>query len=190
MEYTYIEHIYKDYFIYVESDRDQKDPRSGENCTTMICCHRRYQIGDLHSYKLTESTVKGWETLKEEILKAEDVAAICPIYLYERKDRRISISFAPYQDYWKSYQVGWAYITKAKLDRINEEVTGGDTDPYFILATEVIEYDRFLTGELTLKCDIENVNGDVIHTQAGWTDVKDAVESAQREIDSHYQEEK
>jgi len=125
---------------------DPDDPRQYDNLGKMVCFHRRYSLGDKHNYKFYD--YNGWEEMKSDIVKKEDVLVILPLYLYDHSG--ITMNTTGFSCPWDSGQVGWVYATKKDirewygLKRIN--------NPYIdkvreVLLEEVKIYDRYLTGE-------------------------------------------
>jgi len=125
---------------------DPDDPRQYDNLGKMVCFHGRYSLGDKHNYKFHD--YNGWEEMKSDIVKKEDVLVILPLYLYDHSG--ITMNTTGFSCPWDSGQVGWVYATKKDirewygLKRIN--------NPYIdkvreVLLEEVKIYDRYLTGE-------------------------------------------
>lgn len=85
-----------------------------------------------------------------------DITAV-PVYMYEHSDVALStgsfIGRAQHAE-WDSGMIGWAYITKAKLDET------GITEPEKAMATEVQELGRWMNGE---------VYGYVVEKQEFWS---------------------
>ncbi len=92
-------------------DTDGADCRSWDNLTKMVCFHKRYSLGDKHDYK--HDNYDSWDEMKEAISKAEDVAIIKPLFMYDHSG--ITIKTSPYGDRWDSGQIGWVFITKKTL---------------------------------------------------------------------------
>lgn len=126
---------------------DPDDPRQYDNLGKMVCFHGRYSLGDKHNYKFYD--YNGWEEMKSDIVKKEDVLVILPLYLYDHSG--ITMNTTGFSCPWDDNgQVGWVYATKKDirewygLKRIN--------NPYIdkvreVLLEEVKIYDRYLTGE-------------------------------------------
>ena len=124
------------------------NPReTDDNLGTMVCWHRRYQLGDKHSYSepyfflqhLAASagrSVAGDESFKELREAAINNYVIEPLYLYDHGG--ITISMAPFTCPWDSGQVGFIYAERK--DRAEEEILEA-------FSKEVEEYDNYLRGE-------------------------------------------
>jgi len=130
----------------VVEDMHPFDPREDDNLTTMICFHRRYNLGDKHSYK--HSNYNNWEEMKTDIIKQENAAIIYPLYLYDHSG--ITISTTPFGDRWDSGQIGFVYISKQSIcknfnvKRITQKVKELAT---LVLQDEVKVYDKYIMGE-------------------------------------------
>jgi hypothetical protein len=133
---------HKGYTIKVYTDNDPENPRNWDNLGTMVCFHRRYNLGDEHGLSKDEAI---------EITKRKDVVWL-PIYAYEHGGITISTSRDyPYNDAWDSGQLGfiyvdyatirkeyhWALLTKGRINKIVE-----------YLRAEVEVYDDYLTGSV------------------------------------------
>lgn len=128
-------------------DSDPENPRHWDNLGTMVCFHKRYRIGDEHNYK--HNDYSGWDELKKDIIKNENVGVILPLYLYDHSG--VTIKTSPFSCPWDSGQVGFIYISKKKM---LEEYGGKIVTKKMkelgekLLETEVDTYDKYLTGEV------------------------------------------
>ena len=127
-------------------DETPENPRSWDNISTMICFHRRYNLGDNHDYN--SSDYDNWNELKKQIEKDHDIAVILPLYLYDHSG--ITISTSPFSCDWDSGQVGFIFITKDQI-RSNWNIKRV-TKKWIDRATEILEsdvktYDQYLTGD-------------------------------------------
>jgi hypothetical protein len=121
-----------------------ESPREWDNLGTMVCWHRRYNLGDKHSYSDPDSFMEWWKKQKGILL---------PLYLYDHSGITMSTSNAryPFNDRWDSGQVGWTYITNEKIrkeysakkisKKLRERVAQ-------YLINEVETYDQYLTGDV------------------------------------------
>ena len=140
---------YKRYTIGIWNVEDPMDPRKDwDNLGTMICLHRRYRLGDEHSYDLEEA-----RELEAQIPKRGGV--VLELYMYDHSG--ITISTSPFSCPWDSGKIGfifvdaekirkeygWKRITKARREKIEA-----------YLESEVKTYDDYVTGNVyrnTLK---------------------------------------
>ena len=134
--------------VEIHYDIDPQNPRTEwDNDDVMVCFHRKYNLGDEHDYK--SGDYSGWEELKEQICKDNDVQDILPLYLYDHSG--ITMSTSDFGDRWDSGCVGFIYITKAKareshmVKRISKRVR--DIVHSNLLASVKI-YDEYISGEV------------------------------------------
>lgn len=141
------EKVIGNYKIEIFPDEDPESPRSWDNMGTMVCFHGRYNLGDEHYYSPAEYS--GWEEMERAIIKDNDVAVILPLYLYDHSG--ITMSTRPFSCPWDSGQVGFIYISKAKLreeysrQRVTEKLKKRAKR---VLENEVEVYDQYLRGDI------------------------------------------
>lgn len=103
------------------------NPREWDNLGTMVCGHRRYDLGDEQAQNI--GLYNSWdEWLENEIIKpngGEENVVYLPLYLYDHGG--ITMNTTGFSCPWDSGQVGWIYATK---DRFREE-TGYTDDELF-----------------------------------------------------------
>ncbi|MGB9804396.1 hypothetical protein [Desulfofundulus sp.] len=136
-------------------DETCPSPREWDNLGTMVCWHRRYNLGDRHSFHAPDDF--------QEWARKADVAVILPLYLYDHGG--ITMSTKPFSCPWDSGQVGWIYVTKEKVreelmvKRVTRDVLRRVEE---ILRGEVDTYDRWLRGEVYGFTVYEVVDGDIV----------------------------
>lgn len=159
-------------FIFETSQQEDmfETPRDWDNLGIMVCCHRRYNLGDIqydegkHAvfYTLVNDLNYNTEQLRNDLdnmeggtfiekymTKIEELAIVLPLYLYDHSG--ITISTSPFSCPWDSGQLGFIYATKEAtrkefgVRRIDERIRNNTLD---ILYKEVEIYDYFLTGEI------------------------------------------
>ncbi len=136
-----------DYLIKIRNDENGDNPRSWDNLGRMVCLHRRYNLGDKHSYRSGDHN--GWGEMEKAIIKNENVGVILPLYLYDHGG--ITISTEPFSCPWDSGRIGFIFISKKKIleeyggkivtKKLKDKVTK-------YLKSEVETYDKFLTGDV------------------------------------------
>lgn len=132
------------------SDPDAENPRSSENLGTMVCWHRRYVLGDKHSFQ------DPWD-FDKNINRTE--AVVLPLYLYDHSG--LSISTTPFSCPWDSGRAGYIYATKADIRKWFgvKRVTKRILDlAKAELETEVAVYNDYLSGEI-YGYSLEDKNG-------------------------------
>lgn len=139
MEHTHEEKI-GNYLIRIFHDVSPESPREWDNLGTMVCFHRRYDLGDKHDY--CSGNYDGWEEMKEDIIKQENVHTILPLYLYDHSG--ITMSTSPFSCRWDSRQVGWIFVSKDKVKK--EGIDESKIEEY--LKGEVKTYDQYLRGDV------------------------------------------
>ena len=116
-------------------DSDPQNPRTEwDNVSTMVCWHRRYDLGDKHDFATPQDFMAWW------LDGPDDGGTIKPLYLYDHGS--VAISTTPFSCPWDSGQVGWAYITKEQAE------SQGLPDPAKIIEDEVETYGQYLNGEV------------------------------------------
>ena len=79
-KYVVDEHKQDNYVVKVYQDESPYSPREDDNLGTMICFHKRYDLGDKHNYK--SSDYSSWNEQRKELQK-EKPCVILPLYLYD-----------------------------------------------------------------------------------------------------------
>lgn len=134
----------KRYFLSVEHDDVVDSPRTSmDNLSHMVCWHRRYDLGDKHSFADTDE-LTDW--LKEQEDQGDKV--FCrPLFLLDHSG--LSISTHDFNDRWDSGCVGTVYVLKFELEKAGftfkdnwENVAKG------IIEDEVEMYDQYLRGDM------------------------------------------
>lgn len=151
----------------IEQDTDlAESPRDWDNLGTMVCFYKQYKLGDHHDFR--HEDYKGWAQLEGSLYRHHDAAVVLPLYLYDHSG--ITMRTYPFECRWDSGQIGFIYVTKAKLRqefnrkyvtaRLEDKVTG-------ILKSEVETYDQYLTGDV-YGFVIEDEKGDVKYSCGGF----------------------
>lgn len=124
-------------------DECPDDPRSWDNLGTMICFHRRYNLGDRHNFRNPNE-------FQEWVKKVgRNNIVMLPLYIYDHGG--ITMRTVPFNDPWDSGQVGWIYVTKSRLRReygvrrVTRRVVERAKDA---LRWEVEEYNTYLRGDV------------------------------------------
>ena len=137
----------EDYTIKIYYDENPESPREWDNLTVLICFHKRYNLGDSHSYR--HDHYNSWEEMKKDICRNEDVALISPLYLMDHSG--ISISMNDFKDRWDSGMIGFVFITK---DTIRKEQRCKKVTQRLLriyqqyMEGEVKIYDQYLRGDV------------------------------------------
>ena len=106
----------------------------------MICFHRKYRLGDEHSFLSVGS-------LEEEINKKGVI--VLPLYLYDHSG--ITMRTTPFSCRWDSGQVGYIYVTREEIlkcfsvKRVTKKLKESIKKE---LEQEVKSYDYYIRGEV------------------------------------------
>ena len=171
-------HEYKGIKFSIEIDTCfNESPRDiSEHLGTMVCSHRRYNLGDEQA-KNCEHYSSWEEWFKHEI--GNDVIAL-PLYLYDHSG--ITISTTPFSCRWDSGQLGYIYVDKEKVrkefnvKRISPKLKNQVLE---ILVSEVKEYDYYIRGEVYYY-QIDNDDKDSCF---GYYGEEEAIRGAKEAID-------
>lgn len=140
--------------IKIYQDESPESPRDWDNLGTMICFHKRYNLGDKHDYR--HEDYSGWEALQEAIREQEHAAIILPLYLYDHSGLRIKVGpFAGLLPQghaeFDSGCVGFIVVSKEKVrkeysvKKLSKSVLEKAAK---VLQGEVETYDQYLSGDV------------------------------------------
>jgi hypothetical protein len=138
------------YDIQDEIQETIDNPREYDNLGSMVCYHRRYNLGDKDEYlpghyKPNSGNFWGWTDLGKYFHEVHDLAVCLPIYMYDHSG--ISVSTKPFSCPWDSGRIGFIFVSKAKLrkeygvKRITKSLL---EKAEAILKAEVEEYNQYL----------------------------------------------
>lgn len=117
-------------------------PRTWDNLGTMVCQHRRYNLGDKHDYDLSDCN--SWSDVQKEL---GYLPIILNLYLYDHSG--ITMSCTPFGDKWDSGQVGFIFASKESLLKeygmVDEDII---KKAQSVLEGEVETYDQYLRGDV------------------------------------------
>jgi hypothetical protein len=154
--------------LIVEVDEYPLNPRvEFDNISTMVCFHKRYNLGDVNDLK--SEYFDGFGQLKEFLESDYNIVCIKPLYLYDHSG--ITISTTPFTCRWDSGQVGFVYITEEALKSAGLSVEKASD----IIDSEVTIYDQYLTGSVyrfTLYkedlCNLGHTHREVVDSCSGF----------------------
>ncbi len=136
------------YELEILQDESPESPREWENLGTMICFHRRYNLGDKNDI-IDFNDYTSWNEQLEWIEKNIKPCVILPLYLYDHSG--ITMSTSSLSCGWDSGQVGWIFVTKEQVrkeynvKRITQDIVEKVTK---VLEGEVETYDQYISGEV------------------------------------------
>ena len=138
----------KDKVLKIFIDESPENPRTAwDNLGTMVCFHKRYDLGDNHNY--SSSDYDSWDEMESAIIKQEDVAVILPLYLYDHSG--ITMNTTGFSCGWDSGQVGFIFVSRETLrkeysvKRISNKIVEKATK---LLIGEVETYDQYICGDV------------------------------------------
>lgn len=133
-------------------DETPESPREWDNLGTMAFFHNRYELGD-KDHGIDHTDFGSWDEMAEYIVKEMDGAIVLPVRMYDHS----GIGFAmgldslryPFNCPWDSGQVGFVFVTKAKLI----EEYGSDDDDAKAKAMKCLEgeletYNQYHAGDI------------------------------------------
>jgi len=130
----------KKFELEVVQDTNPYSPREDDNLGTMVCFHKRYELGDKTDYRTED--YDSWDELKDKLSEDFKGGVILPLYLYDHSG--ITISTSSFDCRWDSGCVGFICVSK---DKIREEgIDETKVEQYLI--DEVKTYDQYLTGDV------------------------------------------
>lgn len=150
--------------VEIYQDDFPMNPRTEfDNCTTMICFHNRYDLGD-SDHGLSSEDFSGWDEIEEYIRKELGAVAILPLYLYDHSG--VTISTSPFSCPWDSGRIGFIFITPEQV-----RAAFGNNPPenlVKVLEADVATYDQYLTGDIWGYSIIETATGEVLESCGGF----------------------
>lgn len=180
----------KKYELEIKQDNSPDNPRTEwDNVTTMICFHRRYDLGDEHDYK--SSDFEGWDEMKQQIETDYNVLMIKPLYMYDHSG--ITISTSPFGCQWDSGQIGWVFIEEKQwIQMMGEDMDRSEDRLDRIIEGDVKTYDKYITGEVygyeiyeVETCDKGHEHKILVESCWGFYDEEDCREEGNRVMEYH-----
>ncbi len=99
--YKVLEETHNGYEISIVYDEYPESPREWSNMGTMVCFHRRYNLGDDHGL-----SVESAKKLASKVEKSGGV--VLPLFLYDHSG--ITMNTTGFSCPWDSGQVGFIYV--------------------------------------------------------------------------------
>ena len=177
-----------DYLVRTYYDNYPTDPRSWDNLGTMVCFHKRHDLGDTTDYRSQD--YDAWGDLRNDIEENEGEVIILPLFLYEHGGSTIRTS--PFGCQFDSGQVGFIYVSKDKIEK--EGIDESKVIEY--LENEVETYDKFLRGEcfgykvFKIKiCSLGHKHEEEVESCFGYYDEDDCMTDGVGMVDFHLKRE-
>ena len=165
---------------------DMLNPREEDvPYTQMICFHRRYHLGDDHTFKSEDYS--GWSAMERDIIKKLKPAFIAPLYMYDHSAVDIATSYQPYWWHarWDAGQIGFIVVRKKEARELAKLYGRPLTEQDFqdIVEGELKEYVKYLNGWQEYDYVIKDANTDEILDYGG--SGYDSEEDARRDGEAH-----
>ena len=155
------------YKLEIFDDLNPCSPREFDNLGTMVCFHRRYNLGD--ETELKSSDFSSWEELENYLYKEEDALIAIPVFMYDHSG--LCINTTGFSCPWDSGQVGYIYISKEKVrreyscKRISKKLKKMIRE---MLCSEVDLYNDYLSGNVYGFTLTDKENAEEIDSSCGF----------------------
>lgn len=183
----------KRYELKIVQDESPMNPRTEwDNVTTMLCFHRRYDLGDETHY--CSNNYDGWDEFEEQIRKDYNVLMLKPLYMYDHSG--ITISTSSFSCQWDSGQIGFILIEEKQW----EKMMGSDMDRSEerlerIIDGEVEDYDKYLRGDVwgyklyeVNECNLGHEHKELVESCYGFFDEDDCRSEGESMLESYEKE--
>jgi hypothetical protein len=173
--------------VVIDYDDWDNNPRENyDNLSTMVCAHRRYDLGDI------QLKVDGERNLKDDIA---DVVAEngeiewLPLFLFDHSGISMSTSSDSFSAFdapgWDWGVVGFIYVTHEKIKEEYSELNESTIKiAREVMVGEVEEYDKYLRGEI-YSFVVESPDGKNVESCGGIYEIEDA-EREGKEVADYY----
>ncbi len=156
--------------VHICTDTDPQNPRTEwDNAGTMVCFHKRYNLGDKHEFPTPEAFLLWWE-------EYGDGGTIMPLYLYDHSG--ITMRTTPFDCTWDSGQVGWIYMTAKRAEAEGIAYSEG------YLRGEVEIYDQYLRGDI-YGFSVEDSEGEILDSSWGYFGIDNCREEARHTAEGY-----
>jgi hypothetical protein len=139
---------YRGYTIEIKQDMYPESPREWDNLGTMICFHKRYELGDKHKYE--SGDYDGWDDMYKQF--SREFAVILPLYLLDHSGLAMSTNRSyPFNCPWDAGQVGFIVCSRKQIKReygckrITKQILEKVEK---LLESEVETYNQYLQGDI------------------------------------------
>ena len=155
------------YKLEIFDDLNPCSPREFDNLGTMVCFHRKYNLGD--ETELKSSDFSSWEELESYLYKEENALIAIPVFMYDHSG--LWINTTGFSCPWDSGQVGYIYISKEKVrreyscKRISKKLKEMIRE---MLCSEVDLYNDYLCGNVYGFTLTDRENAEEIDSSCGF----------------------
>ena len=179
MKHTFQETSYRNCIIKLVSDPHPESPRNWDNVGTLVCWHKRYNLGDK---KISQSPDEYLKSLARSVVRPtypnhlfeknihkilEKHFVILPVYLYDHSG--VTINTSGFSCPWDSGQVGFIYTLISEAKTHWPELKGKALKARLTecLQGEIDTYDTYLQGNIA-GWITKNENGEEIDSVWGY----------------------
>ena len=155
------------YKLEIFDDLNPCSPREFDNLGTMVCFHRRYNLGD--ETELKSSDFSSWEELENYLYKEENALIAIPVFMYDHSG--LWINTTGFSCPWDSGQIGYIYVSKEKVrreyscKRISKKLKEMIRE---MLCSEVDLYNDYLSGNVYGFTLTDKENAEEIDSSCGF----------------------
>jgi hypothetical protein len=167
----------KTYKIKIERDENAWNPREDDNITTMVCFHKRYNLGDKHN--VPSDTYESWDEMEEAVIVEYGVLARAPLYMYEHSG--IAIATSPFNCRFDSGRLGFVIITKDSLMKMCGHTDFTQAQLQEMIEAEVKQYNSYLQGDVyeysiyeVQKCSLGHEHEELLDDCGGYYSEEEA----------------
>jgi hypothetical protein len=168
------------YKVSVETDYDPMSPREWDNLGTMVCHHRRYDLGDRD---INPENYHNFQEILDMIVEEEGSEIYwLPLYLYDHSGISMSTSSDWFSAIdgagWDWGTVGFIYASEKKIldswlvTEMTEEIKAKALE---CLKGEVEIYDNYIRGEV-YRYSVLGANGEFLDSCCGYFSVEEAMQ--------------
>jgi len=150
----------------ISPDEMADNPRHWDNLGTMVCWHRRYRLGDQHTYATPQAFA--------EAIPPDEIITL-PLYLFDHSGLALSTSSESFRACdpvgWDWGQVGYIYVSltdvrrEYSVKRISRQLR---TRVLSVLRCEVEVYDMYLRGEVYAYTLTDRQTGEILDSCCGF----------------------
>lgn len=167
--------------VSIFQDENPESPREWTNTGTMVCFHRRYNLGD-EGHGLREQNFHSWSEVEQHLREAKGAVVILPMYMYDHSGLRVNTT--GFSCPWDSGQIGFVYADrKACLEALGTKrlTAAGRMKVHRLLMGEVETYDQFLSGDV-YGYTVEDGGGEAVKSCWGYYGIESAESAANEAV--------
>lgn len=174
---------HKNLTIKVFNDEFAESPREFECLGTMVCSHKRYDLGD-KNHQVPVNQLNSWKEVEDYIKLKMKAVVIVPMFMLDHSG--LTIASTDFNDPWDSGRIGFNYVTKDQIrkyfgkKRISQKMID---DAKEILENEIKVYSQYVSGNAYMYTIVDESN-DEVDSCSGYYDVEVMISDAKTVIDN------